>query len=324
MFSRIRRASYCAFAVAAAALLSSCSGSAGSPGDSGTISISVGALPVVDDVSLYIAANDGIFKKFGLDVKVVPVQQSTKAIPLMQSGKLDIVGGGNYVSFIQLAAKDPANPPFKILTEAATCATGAFNVLALPDSGINTPKDLEGKTIAVNLTNNIQTLMIDEDLRADNVDAAKVHYVVVPFPQMSTALKSHKVDAIGVVEPFVTLAEQTVGAGSVLDLCSGPTTALPLSGYLATSTWAGQHPEAVHRFREAISEAQEIADTNRVEVEKTLVKYVPKLTSEQAATISLAQFPTSADAVQLNRVSDLMREAGLINKSLTASALIQK
>ena len=55
---------------------------------------------------------------------------------------------------------------------------------------------------------------------------------------------------------------------------------------------------------------------------KTLLKYVTGLTAVQAATINLEQFPTSLDAVQLNRVSELMQEAGLIHGSFQASSLI--
>ena len=70
-----------------------------------------------------------------------------------------------------------------------------------------------------------------------------------------------------------------------------------------------------------MAQAQEIADSDRAEVEKALLTYVPGLTREQAATITLEQFPTSLDSVQLNRVSDLMQEAGLPH--IQASALIE-
>lgn len=324
MLTRVRRVSCCALAVAAAALLtSSCSGSTAGAGNSGTISITVGALPVVDDVGVYIARNDGIFQQFGLDVTIKPVLQSTKAIPEMKKGAIDIIGGGNYVSFIQQAAGDPANPPFRILAEAATCSSGSFAILTLSSSGIQTPAELKNKTIAVNLKNNIQTLMINSVLKSDDVNPASLRYVVVPFPKMVAALKSHQVDAISAVEPFATTAEQAAGAQPVVDQCSGPDSNLPLSGYFATSAWAQQHPDAVHRFQQAMAQAQEVADTKRGEVEKILLTYVKGLTPEEAATITLEQFPTSLDAVQLNRVSDLMQEAGLIHKPLQASSLIQ-
>lgn len=233
MFTRVRRVSCGALAVAAAVLLStSCGGPA--TANSGTISITVGALPVVDDVSAYIAQSEGIFAKNGLSVTLKQVLQSTLAIPMMQKGSLDIIGGGNYVSFIEQSAKDPANPPYRILSEAATCASGSFEVLALPSSGIQTPANLQHKTIAVNLTNNIQTLMINSVLKADDVNPSTVRYVQIPFPKMVAALQSHKVDAMSAVEPFATTAEQAAGAQPILDQCSGPDSNLPLSGYFST------------------------------------------------------------------------------------------
>jgi NitT/TauT family transport system substrate-binding protein len=325
MFTRVRRVSYCALAAAAVALLSSCSGSAAGSGNTAgpPISITVGALPVVDDVGAYIAQDQGIFKQFGLNVKLVPVQVSTQAIPDMQKGTIDIIGGGNYVSFIQASAKDPSSPPFKILAEAATCTSGSFSILTLPSSKIQTPADLVGKTVAVNTMPNIQTLMINSVLSADNVDASKVKYVAIPFPKMVAALKSGKVDAISEVEPFATTAQEVDGAQPIVDQCSGPDASLPLSGYFSLSTWAQKNPEAVSRFQQAMAQAQDIADTQRPLVESALLKYVPGLTKEQAATITLETFPTSVDADQLNRVSDLMQEAGLIQKTLSAGSLVR-
>lgn len=322
MFTRVRRVSCCALTAAVALLASACSGSAASSGNSGSIAITVGVLPVVDDVSVYIAARDGIFKQVGLDVKIKKVVQSTLAIPQMQKGAIDIIGGGNYVSFIKTASASPGTPPFRLVAEAATCAPNSFDVLALPSAGIQKPADLQHKTIAVNLLNNIQTLTINSVLASDNVKSSSVRYVVIPFPKMVAALKAHQVDAISSVEPFTTQAQQAAGAQPILDQCSGPTSAMPLSGYFASSGWAQRNPEAVSRFQRAIAQAQEIADTDRAQVEKVLPTYIPGLTAMQAAMISLDQFPLSADAVQLNRVSGLMQEAGLLSHPFKASSLL--
>lgn len=325
MFIGVRRRPWRVLAAAAFMLLaSSCSGVGSSHGSSGTDSITIGALPVVDDVSLYIAAREGIFKQYGLNVTLQPVASSVAAIPKMKSGAIDILGGGNYVSFVGQAAKTPASPPFKIIAEGATCTPGSMEVLALPSSHIQRPADLAHKTIAVNIPNNIQTLTISSVLTADDVKPSTVKYAIISFPKMAAALKAHQVDAISAVEPFATAAEQSLGAQPILDQCSGPTSNIPLSGYFSTAAWAQQNPDAVSRFQQAISRAQEIADTNRLAAEKALQSYVKGLTPVEAGTISLEQFPTSTDSVQLDRISDLMKEAGLLQGSLTASALIQR
>jgi NitT/TauT family transport system substrate-binding protein len=320
-FISVRRASFGVTAGLTVALLgSSCS--TGPAASSATTHITVGALPVVDNVGLYIAADDGIFKQAGLSVTIKRVLQSTAAIPEMKSGAINIIGGANYVSFMQASAMDPADPPFRLVMEAATCAPNTFDVLTLPSSGISRPAGLAGKTIAVNLTSNVQTLTINTILKDDGVNPSRVHYVIIPFPDMLAALKAHRVDAISAVEPFATAAELNTGAEPILDQCEGPTANFPLSGYFATMTWARQHPAAVHAFQHAVAQGQALADDDRGVVEKTLLTYIPKLSAVEAAILALDTFPTSVDAVQLQRVADLMYTGRLLHKPFDVRSLL--
>jgi len=318
--TRARRASYGVAAGLAVALLSaSCTSAAAG---SGTTHITVGALPVVDNVGLYIAADQGIFKQVGLSVTIRQVVQSTLAIPMMQKGQISIIGGANNVSFIQAAAQDPADPPFRLVMEAATCAPGTFDVLTLPSSGISKPASLAGKRIAVNLLNNVQTLTINAILKDDGVNPASVRYKVVPFPKMVTALEAHQVDAISAVEPFATAAELTLGALPILDQCQGPTDNFPISSYYATSAWVRQHPAVVAAFQKAMAQAQAIADNNRGVVERTILRYIPKLTAMEASVLALDTFPTSVDTVQLQRVADLMYTGHLLSRQFKVTSLL--
>jgi len=195
-------------------------------------------------------------------------------------------------------------------------------VLTLPNSGIAKPANLVGKTIAVNLTNNVQTLTINAILKDDGVNPAKVHYVVVPFPKMVAALEAHQVDAISAVEPFATAAELTTGAAPILDQCQGPTSNFPISSYYATGTWVRQHPAAVAAFQQAMGQAQAIADNSRGVVEKTIMTYIPKLTGVEASILALETFPTSIDAAQLQRVVDLMYSGHLLSAPFKVKSLL--
>jgi NitT/TauT family transport system substrate-binding protein len=321
---RVRRVSCSVTAALALALLgTSCTaGTASSPA---ATHITVGALPVVDNVGLYIAADEGIFKRFGLSVTIKQVVQSTLAIPMMKKGDINIIGGANDVSFMAASASAPADPPFRLVMEAATCAPNTFDVLTLPSSGIIKPANLVGKTIAVNLNPNVQTLTINAILRADGVkNLSQVHYKVVPFPAMINALQTHQVDAISAVEPFATAAELTTGALPILDQCQGPTDNFPLSSYFATTVWAKQHPAVVLAFQKAMAQAQAVADSSREIVEKTILTYIPKLTKMEAAILALDTFPTSVDAIQLQRVADLMYSGHLLTKQFKVGPLLIK
>ena len=284
-----------------------------------TSHVVVGALPVVDDAALYLAIKDGYFKQQGLDVTVKPVNQSTSAIPDMNSGKVDIIGGANYASFFQADASGKFKP--EVIADAIACQKDNDSILALPSSGIRSASDLAGKTIAVNLTKNIQTLMINEVLKADGVNPSSVHYVAIPFPKMISALKSHKVDAISPVEPFITASELSAGAQTVVSECTGPTDDFPLSGYFSSQSWAHKNPNTARAFQAAIEKAQATADSNRAAVEQILPTY-SKITPEEAAIINLGQFPTTLDATHLQRVANLMYTGGLLSKPLSVSQLL--
>ena len=329
-----RRLSLAATAGVATALLAagcSSSGSSNASNSSGAKSpsasasaleqshITVGALPVVDDAGLYLANKLGYFSQEGLTVTIAPVTQSTQAIPDMLHGTIAIIGGANYVSYFEAQAKGTTQ--FKVLAEGVTCQPNTFGVAALPSSGITKPADLAGKTVAVNLTNNIQTLTLNAVLKADGVNPSSVHYVVVPFPNMIAALKAHQVNAISAVEPFLTGAEASDGAKEVVSSCDGPVADMPMSGYFATQSWAQQNPNTARAFQTALLKAQAYADANPGAVKSILPTYI-KITPQAAAAVPLNNYPSTLDPAQLQKVITLMGSGGLPTTSLSASGLL--
>ena len=124
---------------------------------------------------------------------------------------------------------------------------------------ITSPAGLAGKTIAVNVSPNIQTLTITRQLQANGVPTAGVRYVVIPFADMTAALKAHRVDAISEVEPFLSSTEDALGAQPVLQQCTGPTAGIPLGGYITTAAWAAGHPAAARAFARAVEQGQALA-----------------------------------------------------------------
>jgi NitT/TauT family transport system substrate-binding protein len=281
--------------------------------------LTVGALPIVDDAPLFLAIKNGYFKQQGLTVTTQIIPQSTLAIPEMLHGTVDIIGTGNYVSFFEGQAQKTFS--IRVLSAGATCTQNSFGILTLPKSGIKGPAGLAGKTIAVNLTNNIQTLTADTLLKANGVNPASVKYVVVPFPDMAAALKAGRVNAISVVEPFMTGAEQAMGAVPVMSQCSGSVSRLPLSGYFATAAWAAKYPHTAHAFQVAMAKAQAFADANPSAVQKVLPTYT-KITAAAAPHMKLSYYPPALNPAQVQRVADLMLAGGLLKTPLDVRPLL--
>ena len=324
-FPRARTACIVAAGLTVLSTAAACGGS-GTPSSSSSSSsglekthLIVGALPVVDDAPLFIAINNGYFKQQGLTVTPKIIPQSTLAIPDMLHGTVDIIGTGNYVSFFEGQAQGTFS--IKVLSAGAACTQNSFSILALPKSGIKGAAGLAGKTIAVNLTNNIQTLMTNAVLKANGVNPASVKYVVVPFPDMAAALKAGRVDAISVVEPFLTGAEASIGAVPVMSECSGSLINFPLSGYFATAAWTAKYPRTAHAFQVAMAKAQAYAQAHPAAVYRILPTYT-KIPASVAPHIKLNDFPVTMDPTQLQRVPNLMLVGGLLKSRLNVQPLL--
>jgi len=210
---------------------------------------------------------------------------------------------------------------FKVLADATHCQADSFDVMALPGSGITGPASLAGKTVAVNLTGNVQTLTLDSVLTSNGLKASSVHYVEVPFPDMVAALKAHRVDAISAIEPYITASEEQDGAVSVMSQCTGPTSGFPLSGYFATSAWAAKYPNTAKAFQKAIDKAQALADSDPQAVRAVLPTYTA-ITAKTADVLNLNSYPTAVSEAALKQVATLMHSQGMLSKPLNVTSVM--
>jgi NitT/TauT family transport system substrate-binding protein len=312
-----------AVSLAAVLVIAACGSSGGSAEPSGSglekTHLTVAALPIVDDAPLFLAIKKGYFRQQGLTVTPKIITQSTLALPDLLHGSVDIVGGGNYVSYMEGQASGTFS--LKILVAGTQCKAASFGVLTLPSSGITSPAKLAGKTIAVNLTDNIQTLTADAMLKTAGVNPASVKYVVIPFPDMAAALKAGRVSAISAVEPFLSGAEQALGAKLVLSQCTGSLASFPLSGYFATAAWTEQNPHTAQAFQRAMAKAQAYADAHPAAVRQVLPTYT-KVTAAAAQHLVLNYFPVTLSAAQLQRVADLMHRGGVLKSPFTVQPML--
>jgi NitT/TauT family transport system substrate-binding protein len=301
-----------------AALTVAC-GSSGGNGQQKT-TITVAALPLVDTAGLHIAVQQKFFEAEGLQVQIRPVAQSIQALPALKTGQVDVIAGGNYVTFLQ--AQEQGTLKLRILAAGAAVAPRFMTVLTMPNSPIKQAKDLEGKTVAVNILNNIQSLSLNALLKAGGVDPAKVKYRAVPFPQMGAALQKGQIDAVHTAEPFGTDLQRKLKARVVVDGGSGTAVSgLPVSGYLSTQQFVDKNPKAAAAFQRAISKAQQLATSDRKKVDQVLPTYA-RLDAGTAAALNLPGFPPSLDPAQLQRLADMMLQDGLLKKKIDAGSLV--
>jgi NitT/TauT family transport system substrate-binding protein len=303
----------------ASSLAGACS--SGKSTGSGTLeksTITVASLPLLDAAAVHIAQEQKFFAAEGLTVKIEPVAQSLAALPALKNGQVDVIAGANYVTFLQ--ADQQGTLKLKIIADAAAVAPGFMQLLVLPDSPIRQVSDLAGKTVAVNILNNVQSLTFNEILKANHVDPATVKYRAVQFPLMDKALANHDVDAVHTAEPFGTVIQQKLEARMVIDGGAAPNAGLPVSGYVTTDDFVTRNPKTAAAFQRAIEKAQALAAGDRKQVERVLPGYA-KVDAATAAKLDLPAYPTAVDPAGLQRLSDLMVQQGLLKTPIDAQSV---
>ncbi|SEG54902.1 NitT/TauT family transport system substrate-binding protein [Nonomuraea solani] len=289
------------------------------PGGNGLekTTIKVGALPIPDPVSLYIANAKGFFKEEGLTVEPVTITGGAAALPQIESGALDI-SQTNYVStFLAVST----GKKIKIVADMYQAAPNTFNILVPKDSPIKTVADLKGKTVLVNNLRNIATLAVTSQLKAAGLTETDVKFAEKPFPEMGNAIKSGQADAGWITEPFITANQNALGFRSIADTMTGPTADLSIAGWMATEGWAKENPKTLAAFQRAIAKAQALASGDRKEIEAMLPTYT-KIDAKTASAITLGAYPSTLDAARLQKVADLMLEYKYIPQAIDAKSII--
>jgi NitT/TauT family transport system substrate-binding protein len=289
------------------------SASSGPPKVSGLekTNLTVGAVPVADEAGLYIAQDEGLFAAEGLHVTIDPILSSADSTKGQNDGKFDITAG-NAVSYVQEQVAHQSD--LEIVAEGSLMQANNQALYTLPGSLVTNISDLKGRRIGVNVLNNIGTLLISSVLQEHGMSVRDVHFVPVPFPALGQALKQRKIDAAWLPEPTASADAQSMGLEELADLDQGATQDFPIQGYAVTADWAKKYPNTLKAFTTALSQGQEIADTDRAAVENVIGKYL-HIDKQSAAFISLPAFPLGVDAVRLQRVVSSMQRFGLLPRN---------
>ena len=293
------------------------SGGTSAPQVSGTIN--VGAAPGVGVVPLYLALQSGAFRHTGLTVHVVTYSSISSELQDLQAGKIQVAYGDYanmfYAQAHALAAGGKSGLNMVIVADGYDAAPNTMEVLTLPNSGIVTPKNLQGKTIGttepqmMSMSNagqpySLETVATQSVLTNDNVTLARVHWRPVGSSALLGALANHQVNAILATEPTIFQAESQLGAVPVVDSATGATANLPLDGYFALRSFASKNSAQLTAFRSALETGQSAA-SQQAPVRAALEHSVG-LAMSDASLVTLGIYPTSMNASDLQRVVSLM------------------
>ena len=280
-----------------------------SAGDGGTTAVTVQDVAGIPSQFLTAGVKQGFFEKRGLDVTVKEASGGAAIIPAIVSGDAQ-VGGSNVVSALIAAEKGLPLAMVAAGTFGPKTEEDDWSAILVKGDAIASPKDLEGTTMAVNTLENVATETATAALENAGVDASKVKFTEVDFPEMLAALDAGRVDSIFEIEPFVTAGEAQ-GFRRILSPYHGTRPDLQIGSYLMSKEYLAENPEVAEAFRAGLQDTASWVQENPDEFRKALAANGVKGAEE----LRLPTWKGAIDPASLEAHAKLMQQQGLIEEA---------
>ena len=272
--------------------------------------IVVGGIANVDMAAMYVGEKQGFFAEEGLDVEIEFGGGTAAMIPALLNGQYDIQFGGapNLIQAID------AGIPVTAVTVGgrSTGVRGADHgaVVVAENSEIQSPADLEGKTVAVLALHGLHQIATWQSILNAGGDPEAVKWVEMPFPDMAAAVDSGDVDAAVTSEPFLGLALASGKreiASPFVDVAPGFVSGL----YLAAVDRVETEPELYEAFSRALQKSYEYSQEHSDEIRAELGNFT-EIEAGLASKMILTDFTWGLTYDDLLVVAEAAAAAGSV------------
>jgi NitT/TauT family transport system substrate-binding protein len=279
--------------------------------------LKLGLLPFSESLAAVIADKQGYFKDAGLVVESAKFDSGAIAVPVLQSGRMDIVLSNTVATFqaIEQGLDAVVLAPAAIVRTAPPDTTTA--VMARKGA-IRSPKDLEGKRIAVNVINSTAWLHAVAWLEKHGVDRTKVRFAEVPFPQMNDPVLNGQIDAIVQVEPFRSALMATGNAEIVGWPYVETAPGTDITQYIALTPWVEKNRATAQKFVAAVTKGAQFAASNEAATRDINMQFT-NLNPALKDKVLLPRLGTAINLKEMGHTIELMRKYGLLKTPVDLS-----
>lgn len=214
------------------------------------VTLKIAILPIIDTLPLYVAQQEGLFDRHGVQVELLPVASAPERDQLIAARQAD--------GMINETISDMLFNKEKVQVQAVRYALrpaqgfGHFFILASSQSKITSPDGLKGVEIGVSQGTVIE-YVTERLLQAEGLSADEIKTIPVPkIPDRMSLLASGELQAGTLPDPLGALAVQS-GAVIILDDSQHPE--YGFSVYSFRKEVIDKHPQALQAFLVAIEEA---------------------------------------------------------------------
>ncbi len=280
-----------------------------------------GYTAVTDFASVFVAAEEGYFKKRNLDVelKFIPLNSTIPAA--IQAESLQI---GGPTPSVYLQSVDGGLDHVVVAGGGVTSKSiTGFGLVARAGSGIKSAQDCVGRKIGVPGLGAFLHVTFRAWLKQSGVDHKKVSFVEASFPQHGDLLRGGSLDAVVTADPFMSRITDS-GFGYVASyystfLAEGNPTII----HTARRDWAAKNPAAVKAFRESVQEAAAFMNKpgNGDKVRTIIGKYI-KVPPEVLARMQISPPGPLVSDKQLDFWVKMMKDQEMLKTDLKIATLV--
>ena len=271
--------------------------------------------------AMFVAKDQGILDKHGLDVEFTPAQSGAVMPPALLSGSVQLAAP---TATVLVQAHEQGIDLVAVANTAAYPSAADGQIVGRTGSGLKETRDLMGHKVGLPSLGGIFEVLMRDWVRKAGADDTKVQWLEVQMRQMGDALKSGLVDAAVPVEPFYSRIIQSGVGYPMGDFEAAiPDGTIPVL-YATTRSWAAANPQALAELRASMAEAITFINNpaNAAAVRAAIAMHT-KLPPEAAATLKIPaglQVPVKPEGLQFWVTT--MRQQGLIEHDIDPASLI--
>jgi NitT/TauT family transport system substrate-binding protein len=276
--------------------------------------VAVGYAVSADMIALFVAEQEGMFVRHGLDVTPIPLTLASVGPAGLISGSLQIsmanptillnaVSGG-----LDLVAIAGASRHLKDNENTS--------LVARAGSGIKTAADLKGKRVGIPGFGSTNDLTFRKWLKNNHVDVGDVTLIEARLPDMKDLLRSKSLDAVAVLEPMRSRITEDATGYWVADFVTDVRNGLNGAIWIASRDWAADNRGSVEAYRAALSEALDFIKTQPDQARAIEIKYL------KVASPTRPYLAMDLSAEDLKFFEDIMLEMGALQQPVDVSKLI--
>jgi NitT/TauT family transport system substrate-binding protein len=281
--------------------------------------ISVATAPTDGAKALLWGVHAGTFRKYGLDVEIVPIGSGAAALAALAGGSAQVAFG----NILSIASGYTRGVPFVIVAPGDIYTTDHPYMLLFvkKDSDVRTGKDLANKAIASPALRDLTSMATLAWIDQNGGDSKSIRTLEFPASAAMSALDTSRVDAATLSSPFLDAAQDSGKYRVVGKPYDAIAKRFVIASWVANSQVVSKDPQTYARFSQAMREASiysnsHLADT--VDLVAQFTKIDPQVIAHGTRILD-AEYLSRAD---IQPVVDFAAKYGLIDHGFDTEAII--